>query len=138
MIVAVPAVAATVDWVNGRVDLIGKGNPIPLGAYRRSMRPRSPAQGAYMLLSQVGGSPDLLAEGGVNRARISASVYAGTEEAAEAAAYAYATAVEALSGSPVQMGPVARCLVADNIAGPLQVDAPDEHLFLIDADFYLK
>lgn len=134
---AVPAVAATVEWVNALADLIGKGNPIPLGAFRRSHRPRSPGQGAYLLISQVGGSPDLLAEGGASRARISASVYAGTEEAAEAAAVAYASAVEALTGEPVQMGAVARCLVADNITGPLQVDAPDEHLFLVDADFYL-
>lgn len=134
---AVPAVAATVAWLNSRTDLVGAGNPILLGAFRRSGRPRSPGQGAYVLISQVGGSPELLAEGGVARARISASVYAGTEEAAEAAAVAYAGAVEGLTGSPVQMGAVARCLVADNLTGPLQVDAPDEWLFLIDADFYL-
>lgn len=134
---AVAAVAAVVAWMNSRTDLVGKDNPIPLGAFRRSQRPRSPGQGAYILISQVGGSPDLVAEGGVSRARISAALYAGTEDVAEAAAVAYAGALEALSGEPVQMGAVARCLVADNIAGPLQVDAPDEHLLLVDADFYL-
>jgi len=124
--------------LNARLDLVGAGRPIALGAHRAPIR--SPGQGAYVLLSRVGGSPDLLAEGSVDRARISAVVYAGTDEAAENAATAYRNAVEGLSGAPAVMGS-ALCLVADNISGPLFLDeragSGDQYAYAVDADFYL-
>lgn len=134
---AVAAVTAVRAWLNGRDDLVGEGNAFPLGAHRALLR--SPGQGAYVLLSRVGGGPGLTAEDGVDRARISASVYAGTDEAAENAATAYRNAVEGLSGAPAPMG-TAQCLVADNISGPLLIDqhaAGDQFVYAVDADFYL-
>lgn len=135
----VAAVVAVRDWLNGRTgDLVGPGKPISLGAFRA--HPRSPGQGAYVLLSRIGGSQELTAEDGVDRARISASIFAGTDEAAELAATAYANAVTSLSGAPAAMGS-AMALVADSISGPLLVDQHDsdreQFQYLVDADFYL-
>jgi hypothetical protein len=134
----VAAVTAVREWLNGRADLVGTGNPIQLGAHRK--RIRSPGQGAWVLLSRVGGSGDLLAEETVDRARIGAVIYAGTDEAAEAAAVAYANAVEGLAGDPVAMGS-SRCLVADNITGPQLIDQHasdgEQYAYQVDADFYL-
>ncbi|MEU9888010.1 hypothetical protein [Sphaerisporangium sp. NPDC051011] len=131
VIVAVTAVRA---WINSLDSLVGKGLPLALGAFRAADPPRSPGQGAYALLSQVGGSLELVAEEGIGRARISATIYAGTDEAAEAAAVAYLNTLEALTGDPAPMGDIARCLVADDITGPVAL--PDLG-YLIDADFYL-
>lgn len=135
-VVAVTAVRAWVNSLTG--TLVGSGRPLAHGAHRHHLR--SPGQGAYALLSRVGGTQELIAEDGVDRARISASIYAGTDEAAEIAAVAYANAVAALRGAPAAMG-AATCLVADNIAGPFLVDNHDsdrdQYQWLCDADFYL-
>jgi hypothetical protein len=128
------AVTAVRAWLNGRTDLVGKGKPLGLGVFRASRPPRSPGQGAYVLLSQISGGSELLAEAGIGRARISATVYAGTEDTAEAAAVAYFNAVEALTGEPAAMGDTARCLIAADLSGPLM--GPDDG-WLVDADFYL-
>ncbi|GAA3027241.1 hypothetical protein [Streptosporangium longisporum] len=133
----VAAVTAVRKWVNAHPTLVGKGRPLLLGAHRARLR--SPGQGAYVLLSRVGGSSALLAEEGVDRARVSGLILAGTDEAAELAATAYAAALDALSGAPAAMGD-ATCLVADNVAGPLLIDGPggnDQYAYAVDADFYL-
>lgn len=134
-ILALPAVRA---WVNSNTALTGAGQPLALGAYLEP--PRSPGAGAYALLSRVGRAGDLVAEETVDSPRITATILAGTLEAAEAAAVAYANAVDSLRGARVAMGDVA-CLVADNITGPLYIDlhrsTQEQYQFLVDADFYL-
>jgi hypothetical protein len=135
----VVAVTAVRNWVNSLTDtLVGPGQPLARGAFRA--QPRSPGQGAYAVLSRIGRSGDLVAEDTVDSPRISASIFAGTDEAAEIAAVAYANAVDALRGTPAVMGE-ARCLVADDIAGPLLVDNHDsdreQYQYLVDASFYV-
>lgn len=135
-VVAVPVLLA---WLNGIDTLTGPGNPIELGAFRA--HPRSPSRGAYILLARIGRATDLVAEDRLDSPRISASIYAGTDEAAELAAIAYANTVSALAGSPAQMGDE-RCLVADDVVGPLAVDNHDsdreQWQYLVDASFYLR
>lgn len=133
------AVSLVRDWLNSIDTLVGPGRPIALGAHRR--HPRSPGHGAYVLLSRIGRAADLVAEELLDSARISASIYAGTDEAAELAAIAYANAVTALAGAPAVMGDTA-CLVADDVVGPLLVDNHDndreQWQYLVDASFYLR
>lgn len=133
-VVASTAVRA---WVNG-LAIVGRGQALALGAYLEP--PRSPGQGAYALLSRVGRAGDLVAEATIDSPRISATILAGTYEAAEIAATAYANAVDSLRGIPAAMGDTS-CLVADNIAGPLYVDlrrsTQEQFQWLVDADFYL-
>lgn len=125
-------------WVNGNGLLVGPGRPLALGAFVEP--PRSPGAGAYALLSRVGRAGDLVAEETIDSPRISATILAGTYEAAETAATAYANAVDALRGVPAAMGET-ECLVADNITGPLYVDlhrsTQEQYQWLVDADFYL-
>jgi hypothetical protein len=134
-VVALPAVRA---WVNSNAALVGQGKPLALGAYLETSK--SPGTGAYALLMRVGRAADLVAEETVDSPRISATILAGTLEAAETAAVAYANAVDSLRGARAQMGAVS-CLVADNITGPLYVDlgrsTQEQYQFLVDADFYL-
>lgn len=135
----VAAVSIVRDWLNSIDTLTGSGKPIALGARRR--HPRSPGQGAYALLSRIGRAADLVSEELLDSPRISASIYAGTDEAAELAAVAYANTVSSLTGSPVLMGDE-RCLVADDVVGPLLVDNHDSEReqwqYLVDASFYLR
>jgi hypothetical protein len=132
------ALAAVRAWVNTNTALVGPGRPLAQGAYLEP--PRSPGAGAYALLSRVGRAGDLVAEETVDSPRITATILAGTLEAAEAAAVAYANAVDSLRGVRAQMGNVS-CLVADNITGPLYIDlhrsTQEQYQFLVDADFYL-
>lgn len=135
----IPAVTVVRDWLNSLDNLVGPGKPIAVGAHRR--HPRSPGHGAYVLLSRIGRASDLVAEDVLDSPRISASIYAGTDEAAEIAAVAYANTVAALTGSPAGMG-AERCLVADDVVGPLLVDNHDsdreQWQYLVDASFYLR
>ncbi|GAA2990799.1 hypothetical protein [Streptosporangium longisporum] len=134
-VVAVTAVRA---WINTLDTLVGPGRPLALGAFRQ--HPRSPGHGAYALLSRVGRGADLVAEDTIDSPRISASIFAGTDEAAEIAAVAYANAVANLRGAPAVMGET-RCLTADDIVGPLLVDNHDsdreQYQYLVDASFFL-
>lgn len=134
----VAAVRLVRAWLTSQTALVGPGKPIPLGAFRQ--HPRSPGHGAYVLLSRIGRAADLVAEDVIDSARVSASIYAGTDEAAEDAAVAYANAVSALTGSPALIGD-ARCLVADDVVGPLLVDNHDsdreQYQYLVDASFVL-
>ncbi|MER7131255.1 hypothetical protein [Streptosporangium saharense] len=131
----VVAVTMVREWINGLDTLVGPGRPLSRGAFRQM--PRSPADGAYAVLSRIGRASDLVAEDTIDSPRISASIYAGTDEAAELAAVAYCNALDALRGAPSAMGD-ARCLVVEDIVGPLYVeDSDQEHRYLVDASFFL-
>ena len=121
----------------------GRAGAVPQGAF--TIEQRSPAGGgAYALVvRQQGPIQRMVAEGGeLDCATIIAQIKAGTRAAAEAAAAAFATAVQALTGKPVQMGDSGvTCLVADNVAGPVDLPPPPDQgelfLFQVSADFYL-
>lgn len=134
----VTAVTAIRAWINTHPTLSGAGKPLPLGAFRTQSR--SPGQGAYVTLHRLDGTDALIAEEAADQARIAGVVYAGTDEAAETAAVAYANALAALSGTPTPMGD-AICLVVDDITGPLLVDNQagdgEQWAYEVDADFFL-
>lgn len=136
----VAAVAAVLAWVNSHPTLVGKGNPLDQGAFRNQIR--GPSRGAYLWLSRLDGADALVAEDAIDEARMAGVIFAGTDEAAEAAAVAYANALSALSGTHTEMGD-AVCLVADDITGPQLIDdqagARNELVaYQVDATFYLR
>jgi hypothetical protein len=142
--VSTSATVAVRAWVNSRADLTdGQGNgPLAMGAFLQTQA--SPQGGAYAVLSAGQGGPSVVvAEGqGPRITRVAALVYAGTYEAAEAAAEAYARAVLSLSGAPVVMGGTGVvCLVSDNVEGPGFIppapDTGETFAFSVDADFVL-
>ncbi len=135
-------------WVNSRQELLGTQQapgPLAMGAFLRNQA--SPASGAYAVLAAApprSGAQSVVAEDGrISMARIIALVYAGTTEAAELAAVAYANAVRELKGNPVQMGSTGvTCLVTDNLLGPaFQPTGPagtaEQFCYSVDADFML-
>jgi hypothetical protein len=140
---AVAAETAVRAWVNARADLTG--GPLPLGAYLLGRQPRSPAAGAYALLIREPGqsSAGIVAEDtDPSTARVTAHVYAGTIEAAEAAATALANAWQDLNGAPEPCGDTGiTVLVAGNFADPSYVPMPgtggEQHCFSTSADFTL-
>lgn len=139
---AVDATGAVRAWVNSlTTDLVGLGNPLPLGAHIGPLR--SPASGSYVKLRRVGGSRALTAERPFDRARISATVCGLTIQSAAVAAAAYCTALEALAlgGAATPMGELVVCQVVDDITGPVELppetDNSLEYHVLVDADFYL-
>jgi hypothetical protein len=115
----VAAVKAVLAWVNSHPTLTGPGNPLDQGAFRTQVR--SPSRGAYLVLARIDSTDALTAEEGVDQARIAGVVYAGTDEAAEDAAVAYANALCQLTGTPAVMGD-AICLVGGDIVGPQFID----------------
>jgi hypothetical protein len=136
----VTAVAAVLAWVNDHPTLTGEGNPLDQGAFRNQIR--SPSRGAYLELARIDGADALTAEEGVDQARINGVVYAGTDEAAEAAAVAYANALSALSGTHTPMGDDVICLVVDDIVGPQFIDdragsSGELYAYQVDASFFL-
>lgn len=142
----IQAEAAVRAWVNGRLDLTGTQTapgPLPLGAYLTA--PRSPSSSAYAVISrQQGTQQRLVAEdtGELDCAQVLAEIFAGTQQAAELGAAAYAKAVRSLSGAPVVMGDSGvTCLVTDNVTGPQDITVPpdqgEQYLFHVTADFYL-
>jgi hypothetical protein len=131
-------------WANSAaVGLTGEGHPVSGGFYLRQQR--SPAAGQYGVLARSSiARPGPVAEddGFFDQARISALFYGGTEETAEAAATAYASAVERLSGRPVPAGDSGLTILAsDNLSGPQYVPMPAEggelFAFEVAADFLL-
>jgi hypothetical protein len=131
---------AVCDWTNAQAGLVGVGNPLEQGCFL-APPPRSPASGAWALVSRVGGGQPLVAEDtAVTTARMQWDVYCGDEVAGEAAATGIAAAVEDLNGSPVPAGTV-RILVSDNLSGPVYVpqpaDASEPYLFQVQADLVL-
>ncbi len=136
--VAVDAVEAVRAWINAQPTLVGAGQPLPLGAHR--WRERSPGQGAYAFLVLAGGGPDPT-EAPIQQARVSASVYAGTLDAARTAAIALFNAYAATvwQPNPTVTWPdgSALLLAVDDITGPQQL--PDtEPGYLVDAVFTLQ
>lgn len=140
---SVAAEQAWAAWVNSHPVLVADGGPLPGGAYLGA-QVRSPANGAYAVGSrQSQATPGIVAEDqAVDVARISALIYGGTVESAEAAAAAYANAVAQLTGRPVPMGGSGvTCLAYDNLSGPMFVAQPsgggEEFTFEVAADFVM-
>lgn len=136
----VAATAAVLAWVNAHPTLTGLGKPLDQGAFRDQVR--SPSRGAYLVLARIDGADALVAEAPIDEARIAGLIFAATDEAAEAAATAYANALTALSGTPAAMGD-ATCLVVDAITGPQFLDdgagaRGEEFAYQVDATFYLR
>lgn len=135
----VDAEGAVAAWVNSLTGtLVGVGNPLTKGAHLHELR--GAATACYALLAALPGGTALGVENPDHRARITASIYGPTKEAATAAALAYADALLTLDGRPQPMGAAAVCLVADpdSIAGPYW--APDQAgpRLVVDADFHLR
>lgn len=124
------------NWINTRTDLVGDGKPLQRGAFLNLQK----ASGPYVFIIAVGTPPDLTAETPIGRARISATIYAGTKGAASKAAIAYVNVLETLTGKPERMGDYL-CRVVDNITGPLPLDDHltnrEEFRYLVDADFWI-
>lgn len=132
----VDAEAALRDWVNAQGTLVGQGNPLPKGAHLHELR--GAANTCYALLSVVTGGVALGAEDPDHRARVSASIYGPTKEAATAAAVAYANALTGLTGPVAMTGASCLLIDSDSITGPLW--SPDRvgPRLLVDADLYLR
>jgi hypothetical protein len=130
-------------WVNSRPDLVGASanGPLGAGAYLRTQA--SPQSGAYAVLEAIPAGPDfsVAEDGSVLTVRVGASVYAGTEQAAELGAKAYRDAVRSLTGCPVPVGDGWVIRVSDNVTVPaFQPAAPntgEEFSFFVSADFVL-
>ncbi len=141
----VAAETAVRAWINARPDLVGtQGNPGPLGHGAYLIGQVFPSGGAFAVVSrQQAPDQQLIAEdSAVDCAGVIAEIFGGTQQAAELAAAAYASAVRTLTGQPVAMGDSGiTCLVADNVTGPLDVAVPPDqgelYLFHVTADFYL-
>jgi hypothetical protein len=142
--VAVSAANAICAWVNADKTLTGPGKPLRIGAFLLGDPIRSPAAGAYALLTrEPGTSPGVVAEdNGVSIARITAHVYAGTLPAAENAAIALANAWQRLEGCPEPCGTTGvRVLVASDFSDPGYVPMPgaggEQHMYTVSANFML-
>lgn len=124
------------NWINTRGDLVGAGKPLVRGAFLN----RQKGAGTYAYIIVVGTPPNLTAETPIARARISATIYGATKQAANNAAVAYANVLESMNGNPEPMGDY-KCLVVDNISGPLPLDehltTREEYRYLVDADFWI-
>lgn len=128
-------------WLNAR-PIVGDGQLLARGAYLREQR--SPADGAYAVLTRTVEQPGgVVAEDGlVSMARLSVAVYAGTEEAAEAAAVAVRNEFEKLTGCPEPCGTTGvTVLAAANHLGPMflpvAADSGEIYAFQVTADFVL-
>jgi hypothetical protein len=127
----IAAEAAIREWVNdpanGLVAADGDDSaPISRGAYLAAQR--SPADGAYLVISRAlpGGSEAPVAETltEMGTARIIAQAFAGTPEAAESAATAYAKKVAELTGRPQRVGGSDVWLLShDSLSGPAFIAA---------------
>jgi len=132
--VYVDATGILKDWINTQTALVGPNNPLHLGAHLRLLR--SPGQGAYALLSKVGGDDNWTAEGITSRARISASIFGYTEEQATVASIAYINTVNQIKA----VKPIVRnCKIqnVDGFTGPLVVPSTQGVQYLVDVDLYL-
>ena len=146
---SLPAASAIQAWVNARPGLTGRGKPLSRGAYLMGDPIRSPAHGAYALLFRepgtgAGGTTGPVAEDNVIAlARITAHVYAGTIQAAEAAADALSNAWQQLNGCPEPCGTSGVIvLVADDFSEPGYTPMPGSggelHMFTVSSTFMLR
>lgn len=138
---AVAAENAIRAWVNAS-PIVGEGNPLALGAFLREQR--SPADGAYTVLARTSeGVTNIVAEDDeIGTARMQFVVYAGTEEASEAAGKALRGLIDTLNGCPQPCGDTGyRVLVSDNRLGPFAIpvapDSGEAYAFQVNADFVL-
>lgn len=141
---ALSAETAIRAWINSRPGLTGQGNPLRHGAFLNGRQPRSPAYGAYALLvREAGVAGQVVAEASdLAVARVTAHVFAGTIEAAEAACNAVANAFQSLTGCPERCGDTGvTVLVADNHTDPGYVPMPgsggEQHCFTTSSTFML-
>jgi hypothetical protein len=141
---AVAAETAIAAWINARHELTGKGNPLPHGAHLYGQPFRSPASGAYaLLIKEPGVAGGVVAEdSNPSIARVTAHCYAGTIQAASAAATALCNAFQDLNGCPEPCGATGiRVLVADDFTEPGYVPMPasggELHMFTTSANFML-
>lgn len=130
------------EWVNGQPGLTGKGNPITQGAFLHEQR--SPLDGAYAVVHRLAGPGQVVAEQSseLTTAGIAFLVYSLTEDVAEKAAKALATAIETLTGIPQRAGDTGvSVLVHDNLTGPVYAPQPpdsgEQFCFQVSADFML-
>lgn len=131
------AEAVVRDWVNNHPVLSGPGNPLAAGAHLKRIR----HQGVYAFLLTVGTPADIVHEVPVGKARISATIYGPTKEAASRGAVAYGSLLEQIQlGHQERMGDYT-CVMVDNITGPIPVDdaltTREEFRYLVDADFWI-
>lgn len=137
---SIPAESAVRAWINA-LPIVGDGNPLSRGAYLREQR--SPADGAYAVIMRTpqGVTAPVAEDDQVDTARMTCTVYAGTEQSAEEAAAALMTAIAALNGRPEPCGGSGVVvLVTDNRTGPSYAGfAPEgeNHAFQVGADFVL-
>ena len=136
---SVAAENAVRSWINSR-PIVGDGQPLALGAYLANQR--SPDSGAYAVVlrnPEGGGRPMVAEDSALSVARMQAMVFAGTIEAAEAAAAALRSEIETLTGVPEPCGDTGvLVLVADNLNGPFAVPGTGEqYCFQVGADFVL-
>lgn len=133
--------AAVKAWINSRADLVGQGNPLPLGAYLEEVR--SPADGAYALVERQPATGEANpAEGSpLTTVRTVLSCYAGTHDAAELAATALLGAIQECQGNPVPVTDPdgsAVLRVTDKYIGPVNKPAgagEETYCFWVGADF---
>jgi hypothetical protein len=138
---SVAAEEAIGAWVNNRTDLVGRDRPLSRGA--SLLQQRSPADGAHALIDRQGGPAETLVAGQspFDLARIIAVIRAGTPEAVELAAKAYADAVRSLTGCPVPCGETGVfALTHDNLTGPQFVQQPADsgEQYSFQVDFLLR
>lgn len=125
------------DWLNDDGDLVGRGNPISLGA-KLNHPAKSPSSGAYAFLTAGRAREDGI---GLLLAPIYAQIYGHTKKSALIAAIAYANKVRTLYVAnqklPSDDEAAAICAGVDDLSGPLW--APDNQAarYLVDATFYL-
>lgn len=124
-------------WINTRDDFTGPGKPLDAGAHLKYIR----HQGTYAFIIAVGTPVDLTEEVPIARARISATIFGRTKEAASRGAIAYGSVLERIQlGNREKMGDY-WCIALDNISGPLPVDdqqtTREQFRYLVDADFWI-
>ncbi|MCX5066662.1 hypothetical protein OOJ91_12310 [Micromonospora lupini] len=134
----VDAERAVAGWINSLTgSLVGPGRPLLKGAHLTALR--GAASSCYALLSLLPGSVALGVENPDHRARVSASIYGPTKEAATTAAIAYANALLTLDGRRQPMtGAVCLVVDPDSISGPAWLPDQAGPRLLVDADFYLR
>jgi hypothetical protein len=142
----VPLPAAVVDaeglwktWITAQTDVVGPGKPLTRGAFITTRAGvRSPNNGAWAVISRIGGDQTWTAETDNDRARLSASIFGATRHLATLAANAYVNKllqVSRLGGVLVADG--IRLQTVDAISGPLYIPGGSKaEQLLVDADFY--
>lgn len=147
----VDAEAVARSWLNSRTDdLVGPGNPVPLGFRftRPDARKGATHRGAVGILSILGGDNTFIPEGGMQRARLSCSFYGDTREQAGEAAWAYLNVLDQVGSTqpvvkliPDSVDPLAqrvRIAIVDGITGPLFVSFDNAMQYLVDVDLYFQ